>query len=201
MKRLSMLVASVLLLAGALPGLAVETGQPAPDFSLHDIGGKPVSLGKLRGKYVVLEWINHGCPFVKKHYNSGNMQALQKEFTAKGVLWLSICSSAEGKQGHMKPSEWRKAAKASGGAATSILLDEWGEVGTLYEAKTTPHMFVIDPNGLIIYQGAIDDTPSADPADVKRAVNYVRLALNEAMGGKPVSNSTTKPYGCGVKYK
>lgn len=201
MKRLFMVCASVVFLGGVLALSAVETGQPAPDFSLHDIQGKPVSLGKLRGKYVVLEWINHGCPFVKKHYNSGNMQALQKEFTAKDVIWLSICSSAEGKQGHMKPAEWRKVAKEKGGAASSILLDEWGEVGNLYGAKTTPHMFVIDPNGLVIYQGAIDETPSTDPADVKGAKNYVRLALEEAMEGKPISHSTTKPYGCGVKYK
>lgn len=200
MKRFSWFLVSAFLFLWAMPGGAVDNGQPAPEFSLQDINGKPVSLGKLRGKYVVLEWINHGCPFVKKHYNSGNMQALQKEFTAKGVVWLSICSSAEGKQGHMKPSAWRKVAKEKG-AATAILLDEWGEVGNLYRAKTTPHMFVIDPTGLVIYQGAIDDTPSTDPADVKGAKNYVRLALDEAMEGKPVSNPTTKPYGCGVKYK
>lgn len=200
MKRFASLLVTVFF-AWALPLLAVETGQVAPDFSLQDIHGKPVSLTKLRGSFVVLEWINHGCPFVKKHYDSGNMQALQKEFTAKGVQWLSICSSAEGKQGHMKAVEWRKVAKEKGGAATAILLDDWGKVGTLYGAKTTPHMFIIDPKGLLIYQGAIDDTPSADPADVKGAVNYVRSALGEAMAGKPVSSSTTKPYGCGVKYK
>lgn len=201
MKRLAMGMVVGMLLASAVSVLAVESGQPAPDFSLQDINGKPVSLAKLRDKVVVLEWINHGCPFVKKHYDSGNMQALQKEFTAKGVQWLSICSSAEGKQGHMKAVEWRKVAKEKGGAATAILLDDWGKVGTLYGAKTTPHMFIIDPKGILIYQGAIDDTPSADPADVKGAVNYVRSALDEALAGKPVSTSTTKPYGCGVKYK
>jgi peroxiredoxin len=201
MKRLAMGMVVGMLLASAVSVLALESGQPAPDFSLQDINGKPVSLAKLRDKVVVLEWINHGCPFVKKHYDSGNMQALQKEFTAKGVQWLSICSSAEGKQGHMKAVEWRKVAKEKGGAATAILLDDWGKVGTLYGAKTTPHMFIIDPKGILIYQGAIDDTPSADPADVKGAVNYVRSALDEALAGKPVSTSTTKPYGCGVKYK
>lgn len=201
MKRLAMGMVVGMLLASAVSVLALESGQPAPDFSLQDINGKPVSLAKLRDKVVVLEWINHGCPFVKKHYDSGNMQALQKEFTAKGVQWLSICSSAEGKQGHMKAVEWRKVAKEKGGAATAILLDDWGKVGTLYGAKTTPHMFIIDPKGILIYQGAIDDTPSADPADVKGAVNYVRSALEEALAGKPVSTSTTKPYGCGVKYK
>lgn len=200
MKRFASLLVAVFF-AWALPLLAVETGQVAPDFSLQDIHGKPVSLAKLRGSFVVLEWINHGCPFVKKHYDSGNMQALQKEFSAKGVQWLSICSSAEGKQGHMKPMEWRKVAKEKGGAATAILLDDWGKVGTLYGAKTTPHMFIIDPKGVLIYQGAIDDTPSTDPADVTGAVNYVRAALEEAFAGKPVSTSTTKPYGCGVKYK
>ncbi|MBK8575399.1 MAG: thioredoxin family protein [Elusimicrobia bacterium] len=182
-------------------GFAVETGQPAPEFTLQDINGQPVSLAKLRDKFVVLEWINHGCPFVKKHYDSGNMQALQKEFVGKGVQWLSVCSSAEGKQGHMKPMEWRKVAEEKGGVATAILLDEWGKVGRLYGAKTTPHMFIINPKGILIYQGAIDDKPSADPADVKGAVNYVRVGLNEALEGKPISTSTTKPYGCGVKFK
>jgi peroxiredoxin len=201
MNRMGLWGMGLILGLFAIPALAIENGQPAPDFSLQDIQGKPMTLGQLRGKFVVLEWINHGCPFVKKHYDSGNMQALQKEVTAKGVLWMSICSSAEGKQGHMKPSEWRKVAKEKGGAATSILLDDWGKVGTRYGAKTTPHMFVIDPNGILIYQGAIDDTPSADAEDVKGAVNYVRSALNEALEGKPVSTPTTKPYGCGVKYK
>ncbi len=194
-------LASLLVAAFALSAQALETGKPAPDFSLTDIHGTSVSLEKLRGKTVVLEWINHGCPFVKKHYDSGNMQALQKEFTAKGVVWLSVCSSAKGKQGHLSPADWRTIEKEKGGAASSILLDESGKVGTLYGAKTTPHLFIIDPAGRLIYQGAIDNNPSADPADVKGAANFVRSALNESLAGKPVSIAETKPYGCGVKYK
>jgi peroxiredoxin len=192
---------SLLLAVFALSAQAVETGKPAPNFSLTDIHGTSVSLEKLRGKTVVLEWINHGCPFVVKHYGSGNMQALQKEFTAKGVVWLSICSSAKGKQGHMSPADWRVVEKEKGGAASSILLDEAGKVGNLYSAKTTPHMFIIDPAGRLIYQGAIDDKPSADSADVKGALNFVRAALNESLAGKSVSTPESKPYGCSVKYK
>jgi peroxiredoxin len=201
MKRWTIAMGLGVLLGFVSSGRAVETGQPSPEFTLQDINGQAVSLAKQREKFVVLEWINHGCPFVKKHYDSGNMQALQKEFVGKGVQWLSICSSAEGKQGHMKSVEWRKVNNEKGGHATAILLDEAGDVGRLYGAKTTPHMYIIDPKGILIYQGAIDDTPSADTADVKGAVNYVRAALNEALDGKPVSTSTTKPYGCGVKYK
>lgn len=201
MNRWSKNLCSLLFCASVGPVAALETGKSAPNFSLTDIQGSTVTLEKFKGKTVVLEWINHGCPFVKKHYESGNMQALQKEFTAKGVVWLSICSSAKGKQGHMSPEDWRKIEKDKGGAASAILLDESGTVGTLYGAKTTPHMFIIDPAGLLIYQGAIDNVPSADTADVKGATNFVRAALNEALAGKPVSFADTKPYGCGVKYK
>ncbi|MBL0057860.1 MAG: thioredoxin family protein [Elusimicrobia bacterium] len=201
MRRILGAVFAGLIIGGGLSASAVEVGEAAPDFSLQDIQGKMQSLAKRRGQFVVLEWVNHGCPFVKKHYDSGNMQALQKEFTGKGVQWLSICSSAEGKQGNMSPAQWRITAKEKGGFATAILLDDWGRVGHLYGAKTTPHMFIVDPKGILIYQGAIDDTPSTDPADVKTAANYVRAALDEALAGKPVTTGETKPYGCGVKYK
>lgn len=177
------------------------TGKTAPAFQLTDVAGKKRSLSEHKGQWVVLEWVNHGCPFVRKHYDGGNMQALQKEFTSRGVRWLSICSSAEGKQGHMSPAEWRETIKAKGGAATAVLLDPSGEVGRLYGAKTTPHMFIIDPQGVLVYQGAIDDTPSVDPADIAKSRNYVREALNQGLSGKAIETSETKPYGCSVKYK
>lgn len=188
------------LVAGAA-GAEPQVGEPAPDFTSVDVNGEPQTLAAYRGKYVVLEWFNPECPFVKKHYGSGNMQRLQQELTAApGVAWLSINSSAPGKQGHLSP-EQAKAWKAEQGAAmTAVLLDPEGTVGRLYGAKTTPHMFVIDPQGVLVYAGAIDDTPSADQADVKTAANYVRQALSEAVAGTPVSVSKTQSYGCSVKY-
>ena len=179
---------------------APQTGQPAPDFTLTDSNGKSHKLSDFKGKFVVLEWLNHGCPFVKKHYGSGNMQKLQKEFTGKDVVWLSIVSSAPGKQGHMSPEETNKAKTESESAATAVLLDEEGTVGRLYEAKTTPHMFVVNPDGVLIYMGAIDSVKSPDPADIAGAKNYVKQALDEAMAGKAVSEPVTTAYGCGVKY-
>ncbi|MBL8024474.1 MAG: thioredoxin family protein [Elusimicrobia bacterium] len=191
---------AIVLCATALPALALESGKPAPDFSLTDIHGKKQTLSKMKGKFVVLEWINHDCPFVKKHYNGGHMQALQKEYTGKGVEWVSICSSAKGKQGNLSAAEWVTKNEEKGGAATAILLDPSGKVGKLYVAKTTPHIYIIDPKGVLIYQGAIDDTPSTDSEDIKTSKNYVRATLDEAMAGHPVTESNTKPYGCGVKY-
>jgi peroxiredoxin len=192
---------AVVLCAAAVPALALETGKAAPDFTLTDIHGEKQTLSKMQGKFVVLEWINHDCPFVKKHYDAGNMQALQKEYTAKGVEWVSICSSAKGKQGHMSAEEWVAKSEEKGSAATAVLLDPTGKVGNLYVAKTTPHIYIIDPKGVLIYQGAIDDTPSTDGDDIKTSKNFVRATLDAAMAGKPVTESTTKPYGCGVKYK
>jgi hypothetical protein len=182
---------------------AVENGGPAPDFTLKDSTGEPRTLSDYRGKYVVLEWLNHGCPFVKKHYNMDyqNMQGLQREFTEKGVIWLSIISSAEGKQGFMTPEEANQAVQEKKASPTAVLLDPEGTVGRLYGAKTTPHMFIVDPNGKLIYQGAIDDRSSFLTGSIKKANNYVRLALGEAMAGKPVSQAVTTPYGCSVKYK
>lgn len=201
MKRIACLAAVLFALAAPAFAGDPEIGKPAPDFTLTDINGKARSLSEFKGKFVVLEWMNHGCPFIKKHYGSGNMQALQKEWTGKGVAWLSICSSAEGKQGFMTPAEWRKTTAEKGSVATAVLPDGEGTVGRLYGAKTTPHMFVIDPAGVLIYKGAIDDRPTYDPADVKGATNYVSLALKESMAGKPVGIPSTRSYGCSVKYK
>jgi peroxiredoxin len=175
-------------------------GKPAPDFTLKDTSGKEHKLADLKGKYVVLEWVNYGCPFVKKHYDSNNMQALQKDAADKGVVWLSICSSAPGKQGHFPPAEAAEKTKAYGAASAGYLIDEDGTVGKLYGAKTTPDMFVINPEGVLIYKGAIDDNNSPDAAVIKDSKNYVMAALTEALAGQPVSTSSTKPYGCGVKY-
>ena len=193
---------SVLLLSvGTAAFAAPEIGKPAPAFVLKDTQGKDVSLADQKGKVVVLEGINHGCPFVKKHYGSGNMQNLQKEYTAKGVVWLSVASSAPGKEGYMKADGWNKAIAEKKSAATAVLLDPDGVAGRAYGAKTTPHMFVIDAEGRLVYKGAIDDRPSADPADVPGAKNYVRQALDSVLAGKPVAAPSTPPYGCGVKYK
>ncbi|MFM8459906.1 MAG: redoxin domain-containing protein, partial [Chthoniobacterales bacterium] len=157
-------------------------------------------LSDFKGKLVVLEWLNHGCPFVVKHYGSGNMQKLQKEYTGKDVVWLSIVSSAPGKQGHMSPEDTNKTKEEKGSAATAVLLDEDGTVGKLYDAKVTPELFVVDREGTLIYAGAIDSVKSTDAADIDGAKNYVKQALDEALEGKPVSEATTTAYGCGIKY-
>ena len=195
---LSFLIASVVAVAPALA--RVEVAKPAPDFSFTDTKGQAHTLSALKGKYVVLEWFNPSCPFVKKHYDSGNMQSLQKDYTAKGVVWVSVDSSAPGKQGQVTPDEANKWFADQGGAPSLVTLDPQGKIAKRYGAQTTPHMFVIDPKGTLIYQGAIDDKPSFDPDDIATARNYVRSALDEAMSGKPVSSPSTKSYGCSVKY-
>ncbi|MFM8656473.1 MAG: thioredoxin family protein [Chthoniobacterales bacterium] len=177
-----------------------QVGQPAPEFTLTDSNGKSHKLSDFKGKLVVLEWLNHGCPFVVKHYGSGNMQKLQKEFTGKDVVWLSIVSSAPGKQGHMSTEEANKTKEEKGSAATAVLLDEDGTVGKLYNAKVTPELYVVDREGTLIYAGAIDSVKSTDAADIEGATNYVKQALDEALAGKPVSEATTTAYGCGIKY-
>lgn len=178
----------------------VQTGQPAPEFNLNDTNGNSKFLSNLKGSYVVLEWYNPDCPFVKKHYESGNMQALQKEFAEKGVVWLLISSSAAGKEGNYSAQQFNEILKEQKVTDATLLLDPNGEVGKLYGAKTTPHMFIINPKGDVIYQGAIDDKASADPADIASSKNYVRDALSEAMAGGEVAMNTTKSYGCSVKY-
>jgi peroxiredoxin len=179
---------------------AADVGKAAPDFTLPDTSGKEHSLADYKGKYVVLEWINHGCPYVKKHYESGNIPGLQKELTAKDVVWLTINSSQKGKQGYYEPEEAAKVHKEAGGASTAYLLDTEGKVGRAYGAKTTPHMFVINPEGVLIYAGGIDDNPNAEKDEIAQSKNYVKQALEEAQAGKPVSVATAKPYGCGIKY-
>jgi peroxiredoxin len=190
-------VASAALFAADSPAV----GTTAPDFSVTDSKGKTHTLSQYKGKYVVLEWFNPECPFVKKHYGGGNMQKLQEEFTAKGVVWLSVDSSASGKEGNLtaeqanqKMTEWKT-------KQTALLLDPDGKAGQTYGAKNTPHMFVISPEGKILYEGAIDSKASANPADITNSTNYVRAALEESMAGKNVTTSNTKPYGCSVKYK
>jgi len=178
----------------------VEIGRPAPDFSLPSAFGETVSLSDYQGKFVVLEWTNYDCPFVKKFYSAGKMQALQAEYTGKDIIWLSVNSSAPGQQGNYTPVEWNQMVIKKKAVPTHVLLDEDGTVGRRYGAQTTPHMFVINREGDVIYQGAIDDTPSTDPNDIPESVNYVERALDEALSEKPVSIPSTKSYGCSVKY-
>ena len=191
---------SLALSLATLPALAAVPGTPAPDFKGTDSNGVQHSLSQYRGKYVVLEWANKGCPYEQKHYLSGSMENLQKEWTARGVVWLSIISSAPGAQGYVTPSEENDYLKTMHAAPTAALLDPTSTIARIYEAKTTPHIFVIDPTGKLIYQGAIDDKPTTDQADLKGANNYLNAALNAAMSGKPVPVATTRPYGCSVKY-
>ena len=175
-------------------------GQAAPDFTATDALGKTHKLSDFKGKHVVLEWTNPGCPFVVKHYG-GNMQALQVEFTGKGVVWLSVNSTAKESRDYLAPAllmAWKTDKKAS---ANAVLMDESGKIGQLYSAKTTPHMYIVSPQGVLVYAGAIDSVPSARVDDIKLATNYIRQSLTEALGGKPISASSTKPYGCSIKYK
>ncbi len=180
--------------------IASTPGQPAPDFTVNDATGKPVKLADQRGKYVVLEWTNPECPFVQKHYVSQNMQGLQREWAAKEVVWLSINSTNQSSSEFKTPQQMSEWMKAKGAAQKATLIDATSATGKAYAAKTTPHMFVIDPAGKVLYNGAIDDKRSANPADAKTAKNYVRAALTEATTGKPVTVASTTPYGCTVKY-
>lgn len=188
----------LVLMAAAL---AVRVGEPAPNFTAVDSNGKSQSLSSYRGKYVVLEWHNNGCPYTRKHYESGNMQRLQKEWTAKGVVWFTVISSAPGTQGYVTPTQENDYLKQMNAVPTAVLMDPGGSLGHLYAAKTTPHMYIIDPGGVLIYNGAIDDHATSDPADIASSKNYVANALTEALSGKPVTDQATQPYGCSVKYK
>jgi peroxiredoxin len=176
-------------------------GGAAPDFSLTDAKGKTHSLAQYRGKYVVLEWFNPECPFVKKHYGSGNMQKLQEEYTSKGVAWLTIDSNAPGTEGNLSADAASKVTTGWKTQQTALLLDPEGKAGRAYGAKNTPNMVVINPEGKIVYEGAIDSKATPNPADIPNSTNYVKVALDESLAGKPVTTSTTKPYGCSVKYK
>ncbi len=179
---------------------AATVGQPAPAFTATDTSGKRVSLADFKGKHVVLEWVNPGCPYVVKHYSSGNMQGTQKEATAKGVVWLAVNSTAADHRDYQAPAalaQWMQQQKA---AASATLMDADGQVGRAYGARTTPHMYIVDPKGLLVYAGAIDNKPSSNPADTATATNHVKVALAEALAGKPISLASTRPYGCSVKY-
>jgi peroxiredoxin len=178
----------------------VRIGAPAPAFALTDANGSAVSLADFRGKTVVLEWTNHGCPYVGKHYRGNNMQALQKKWTGQGVVWLSVISSAPGLQGHVSPQQANKLTADRGAAPTAVLLDPTGKVGRAYGARTTPHMYVIDGEGALVYMGGIDDKPTARLEDLKSARNFVDEALSEIAQGKPVSVATSRAYGCSIKY-
>ena len=196
----SLMLAPWALSLASTAAAAATVGQAAPDFSTVDTKGKTHNLKDYKGKLVVLEWTNPGCPFVQKHY-SGNMQSLQKEFSAKGVVWLAINSTETGSGDYLAPAKlagWMGEKQAS---ATAILMDESGKIGQLYGARTTPHMYIVSPQGLLVYAGAIDSIPSARVDDIKAATNYVRQALGEALGGKAISVATSRAYGCSIKYK
>ncbi len=194
------LIAAGLLVANAAVGAKPTVGQPAPEFSGTDSNGIEHSLAQYRGKFVVLEWTNDGCPYVGKHYGTGNMQALQKKYGDQGVVWLSIISSAPGRQGYADGARANKLTQDREAAPSAVLLDPDGIIGQLYGAKTTPHMFVIDSEGTLLYMGGIDSIPTANWDDVPKAENYVSAALDEARAGIPVSKAVTRPYGCSVKY-
>jgi hypothetical protein len=216
MKRLSYLASFVLAAAllvaftprdGSTPDSASSTasadatiGEPAPNFTLQGTDGETYTLSDLQGKMVVLEWLNFGCPYVQKHYGSGNMQALQEKYTGQDVVWLSVVSSAEGKQGYYPPEEMNAKNAEHGGDQTAILMDTSGEVGRMYGARTTPHMYIVNPEGTLIYKGGIDDKPTTDEDDIATATNYVEMALDAALNGEEVPVTTTPPYGCSVKY-
>ena len=177
-----------------------EVGKPAPDFTLQGTDGQTYTLSDLRGQYVVLEWLNFGCPYVGKYYDSGAMQGLQEKYTQQGVKWFSVVSSAPGKQGYHPPKEMNAKNAEYGGNQTAILMDPEGDVGRTYGARTTPHMYVINPEGTLIYKGGIDDKPTTDQADLEGATNYVVNALEASMNGNEVKTKKAPPYGCSVKY-
>ena len=179
---------------------AASVGQPAPDFTLNDTAGKPVKLSQFKGKLVVLEWNNPSCPFVRKHYE-GNMQGLQKEFTGQGVVWLAINSTEDASSDYQTPPQLARWMRDKGASPSATLMDEDGQVGALYAARVTPHMYIVNAQGQLAYAGGIDSIPSARVADIDKATNFVRQGLGELLAGKPVSTPTSQPYGCSIKYK
>jgi peroxiredoxin len=200
MRRLLSTISVTLLMLASASAFAVKVGDPAPAFTGTDSNGKNISLTEFKNKYVVLEWSNPNCPYTRKHYSSGNMQSLQKEWTAKGVVWLMVLSAAPGQEDYVTAAQENEHLAKARASPTAVILDPTGKIGHEYEAKTTPHMFVIDPSGKLIYAGAIDDHPTADVGDIKFAKNYVSEALSQAMAGGAVTTSYTRPYGCSVKY-
>ena len=199
--ELILTIISSLVCTAAFAADSPAVGTAAPDFSVTDAKGKTQSLSQYKGKYVVLEWFNPDCPFVKKHYGSGNMQKLQEEFTGKGVVWLSVDSSAPGLEGNLSPEQATQKMTELKTHSTALLLDADGKAGRAYGAKSTPHMFVINPEGKIVYEGAIDSKPSPNAADIASSTNYVKVALDESLAGKPITTPSSRPYGCSVKYK
>jgi peroxiredoxin len=179
---------------------AVEVGKDAPNFSGVDSNGKTHALSQYKGKTVVLEWTNHDCPYVGKHYKSGNMQQLQKDATAKGIVWLSIISSAPGTQGHVSGAAANNLTRTRNAVPSAVILDERGDIGRMYGAKVTPHMYIVNPAGQLVYMGGIDSIPTTDEADIAKATKYVTLALQAMADGKPIAQNVTRPYGCSVKY-
>ncbi len=198
--KLKTLFGAALLALSTGASAALQVGQPAPAFTGVDTTGKTHSLSDFLGKVVVLEWTNHDCPYVRKHYDAGNMQAQQREATADDVVWLSIISSAPGKQGHVSPVRADELTTSRNAVPTTVLLDESGDIGRAYKARTTPHMYIIDTDGTLAYMGGIDSIPSANPADIGRATQYVPTALAQVMSGKAADPAITRPYGCSVKY-
>jgi peroxiredoxin len=200
MLRRALLAISALAFVAAAQA-APSVGQPAPEIALKDASGKAVKLSDYRGRYVVLEWTNPGCPYVQKHYNSGNMAATQQDAAAKGVVWLSVNSTEKAASDYLEPASlvaWQKERKVQ---PTAVLMDEEGTAGKAYGARTTPHMYIVDPQGRLVYAGGIDSIPSSNKDDIAKAVNYVRQGLGEALAGKPITAATTRPYGCSIKYK
>jgi peroxiredoxin len=204
-RRGALLAAACLALPALMAAQAAHAmaavGQPAPAFTLRDTSGKTRTLAEFKGKTVVLEWVNPGCPFVRKHYDSANMQGLQKEFTAKNVVWLAVNSTEKAASDYLAPPQLAGWMKDKAGAPTATLMDEEGTVGKAYGARTTPHLYIVSPKGTLVYAGGIDSIASARASDIEKATNYVRQGLGEALAGKPVSVSTSPPYGCSIKYK
>ncbi|MGA8233523.1 MAG: thioredoxin family protein [Candidatus Acidiferrales bacterium] len=200
-RRYPMAILALILVGAVAEVWAASVGQPAPAFTATDTNNNVHKLSDYNGKFVVLEWTNRDCPYTRKHYQSGNMERLQHEWTQRGVVWLTVVSSAPGEQGYVIGGEENAYLAEMKAAPTAVLLDPTGQLGHLYDAKTTPHMFVIDPKGVLIYDGAIDDRATTDVSDIAGAKNYVVQALQEAMAGKPVTVATSRPYGCSVKYK
>ena len=202
--RRSLIASAALMAFSALPSLAqasATVGQRAPDFTLQDTAGQPVRLSDYKGKTVVLEWTNPGCPFVRKHYDSGNMPATQKEAIDRSVVWLSINSTEKASSDYLEPPKLAHWLHERKGVATAVLMDEEGTAGQAYGARTTPHMFIVNPEGTLVYAGAIDSIASARPADIPKATNYVKAALADLAAGRPVAQAVTQAYGCSVKYK
>ena len=199
-KHIFQMTLIILALYACGSGAAPRVGEQAPDFEGVDTQGDVHRLTDYRGKIVILEWTNHDCPFVRKHYGAGNMQDQQREAAAQGIVWLSVISSAPGKQGHVSPGEADELTHNRDAQPHAVILDTEGKIGRSYAAKTTPHMFIIDADGTLVYMGGIDNISSANPDDIPPATQYVRVALQEMAAGKPVSSAVTKPYGCSVKY-